>query len=492
MKTEFKFSRRQFVAGAATLAGSAAVLHKLNAQVKNPPPEKPRAPSAFATGEKSVDQKPLSPGEPGKDYTPVITPNGSTLPWKIIDGVKVYHLIAGEVRDHEFAPGLKAHCWGYNGQVHGPTIEAVEGDRVRIYVTNRLPAGTSVHWHGILLPNGMDGVAGLNQKIIQPDETFKYEFTLRQHGTHMYHPHHDEMTQIALGMMGLFIIHPRNPKGPRPERDFALMLNEWRIDPGTARPMPNEMTDFNIFTFNAKAFPGTAALVAKLGQRVRIRLANTNPMDHHPIHLHGYQFRITETDGGQIPESAQQVETTVLTPVGSTRTFDFVADEPGDWAMHCHMTHHAMNQMGHGLPNMIGVDKSGFDKKLRPFLPGYMTMGEAGTGDMGEMGMPVPKNSIPMVGAQGPFDYISMGGMFTIFKVRDALTDYEEPGWYQHPPGTVAEVAPEGDLKRDGIELPKDMSKTVRLTPKGEAWCGVPPAKSPLLAKNAVTARVKL
>src|SRR6266852_6104931 len=260
MKTEFKFSRRQFVAGAATLAGSAAVLHKLNA---NPPPEKPRAPSAFATREKSVDQKPLSPGEPGKDYTPVITPNGSTLPWKIIDGVKVYHLIAGEVRDHEFAPGLKAHCWGYNGQVHGPTIEAVEGDRVRIYVTNKLPTGTSVHWHGILLPNGMDGVAGLNQKIIQPDETFKYEFTLRQHGTHMYHPHHDEMTQIALGMMGLFIIHPRNPKGPRPERDFALMLNEWRIDPGTARPMPNEMTDFNIFTFNAKAFPGTAPLVAK-------------------------------------------------------------------------------------------------------------------------------------------------------------------------------------------------------------------------------------
>jgi len=492
MKTEFKFSRRQFVAGAATLAGSAAVLHKLNAQAENPPPEKPRAPSAFATREKSVDQKPLSPGEPGKDYTPVITPSGSTLPWKIIDGVKVYHLIAGEVRDHEFAPGLKAHCWGYNGQVHGPTIEAVEGDRVRIYVTNRLPAGTSVHWHGILLPNGMDGVAGLNQKIIQPDETFKYEFTLRQHGTHMYHPHHDEMTQIALGMMGLFIIHPRNPKGPRPERDFALMLNEWRIDPGTARPMPNEMTDFNIFTFNAKAFPGTAPLVAKLGQRVRIRLANTNPMDHHPIHLHGYQFRITETDGGQIPESAQQVETTVLTPVGSTRTFDFVADEPGDWAMHCHMTHHAMNQMGHGLPNMIGVDKSGFDKKLRPFLPGYMTMGEAGTGDMGEMGMPVPKNSIPMVGAQGPFDYISMGGMFTIFKVRDALTNYEEPGWYQHPPGTVAEVAPEGDLKRDGIELPKDMSKTVRLKPKDEAWCGVPPAKSPLLAKNAVTARVKL
>src|SRR5882724_6441005 len=227
MKTESKFSRRQFVAGAATLAGSAAVLHKLNAQVKNPPPEKPRAPSAFATGEKSVDQKPLSPGEPGKDYTPVITPNGSTLPWKIIDGVKVFHLIAEEVRDHEFAPGLKAHCWGYNGQVHGPTIEVVEGDRVRVYVTNKLPEATAVHWHGILGPNGMDGVGGLTQRAIPPGETFKYEFTLWQHGTFMYHSHHDEMTQMALGMLGMIVVHPREPQRPPPDRDFVYLLSEW-------------------------------------------------------------------------------------------------------------------------------------------------------------------------------------------------------------------------------------------------------------------------
>ncbi|MGH8729558.1 MAG: multicopper oxidase domain-containing protein, partial [Burkholderiales bacterium] len=143
--------------------------------------------------------KPLAPGMPGRDYTPVVTPNNISLPWKTVDGVKVYHLIAEEVKGHEFAPGLKADCWGYNGRVHGPTIEAVEGDRVRIYVTNKLPAGTSVHWHGFILPNGMDGVAGLNQKIIKPGQTFKYEFTLVQHGTHMYHSHHDEMTQMGLG-----------------------------------------------------------------------------------------------------------------------------------------------------------------------------------------------------------------------------------------------------------------------------------------------------
>jgi FtsP/CotA-like multicopper oxidase with cupredoxin domain len=372
-------------------------------------------------------------------------------------------LVAEEV-EHEFAPGLKANCWGYNGHVHGPTIEAVEGDRVRIYVTNNLPAGTSVHWHGILLPNGMDGVAGLNQKIIRPGETFRYEFTLRQHGTHMYHSHHDEMTQMALGTMGIFVIHPRNPK-VRPDRDFAFLTSEWRIDVGTARPNPNEMTDFNIFTFNAKAFPGTEPMVAKLGDRVRIRLVNLGAMSHHPIHLHGYQFRVTETDGGQIPESAQPVETTVLTAVGQSRTFDFVADAPGDWAMHCHMTHHVMNQMGDKFPNLIGVKPGNLDEKVRAsLLPGYMTMGQDGMAEHGEHlqsgHMKAPLNSIPMFGAAGPFDYITMGGLFTVLKVREGITSYEDPGWYQNPPGTVASVASAEDLRRDGIDANTSPSAT--------------------------------
>jgi manganese oxidase len=225
-------------------------------------------------------------------------------------------------------------------------------------VTNKLPAGTSVHWHGMLLPNGMDGVAGLNQKIIRPGETFKYEFTLRQHGTHMYHSHHDEMTQMALGTVGPFVIHPRRPKDPRPDRDFVLMTHEWQLIVGTMRPNPNQMTDFNIFTFNAKAFPATEPLVAKLGDRVKIRLINLGAMSHHPIHLHGCQFQITETDGGQIKESARQVETSVLTAVGQSRAFEFVADEPGD----CHMTHHVMTQMGDNFPNMIGVKPGKLDE----------------------------------------------------------------------------------------------------------------------------------
>jgi len=470
-------TRRDFFKGAATVASGAAVLKTAvprgGAATTN---IDPRTGTTAAASDYS-DTKWLSPGRPNVDYRPVITPNNDALEWHVVEGVKVFHLIAEEVK-HEFAPGLQATCWGYNGRVHGPTIEAVEGDRVRIYVTNRLVAPTSVHWHGILLPNGMDGVSGLTQKPIQPGETFKYEFTLKQHGTYMYHPHYDEMTQIAMGMMGLFVIHPRNPQNPIADRDFALMLNEWRIDVGTSRPNPNEMTDFNIFTFNGKVFPGTAPLVARQGERVRIRVANANPMDHHPIHLHGHRFKLTETDGGQIPPSGQEPQTTVLVPVGSTRTVDFVADNPGDWPLHCHMTHHAMNQMGHGFPNLTGINTNGLNEKMRKLVPGFMTMGEGGMGDMGEMGMKAPPNSISMMGAPGPFDYISMGGMFTVLKIRDGIEKYDDPGWYEHPPGSVATVAGESDLKRDGISVAARTERKGTQLASADAWCAKAPVSS--------------
>jgi FtsP/CotA-like multicopper oxidase with cupredoxin domain len=447
-------SRRKFFSKAAVAAGGvafgAATRPLQGAEPLGQPSESPEN----IRGNTLADRQEYPPGEPGKDYTPVITPNGSALPYKVVGGVKVFHLIAEEV-DHEFAPGLRAYCWGFNGQVHGPTIEAVEGDRVRIYVTNKLPENTSIHWHGLLVPSGMDGVAGLSQKSIKPGETYKYEFTLRQHGTHMYHSHCDDMTQIALGLMGMIVIHPRTPTGPKVDRDFVLMSSEWRIDVGTSRPVPTEMTDFNVLTFNGRAFPGTAPLVAKYGDRVRIRFGNLSPMEHHPIHLHGYSWKITEMDGSQLPESAQQPGNTVLVAVGQTRAVEFIADNTGDWAMHCHMTHHTMNQMGHKAPNLIGVRPGKLDQKVSKLLPGYMTMGESGMADMGEMGMPVPRNSIPMVGMQGKHDYIDMGGLFTIVKVRENLTSYDDPGWYENPPGTLATLASNEDLQRDLGELPR-------------------------------------
>lgn len=380
----------------------------------------------------------------------VVTPNGSTLPLRTVDGVRVGHLIAEPV-EHEFAPGLSAKCWGYNGSTPGPTIECVEGDRLRIYVSNRLPEPTSVHWHGLILPNGMDGVSGLNQKPIPPGETYIYEFTARDPATYMYHSHYDEMTQIALGMTGMLIIHPRTPRGPRVDRDFVLMTHEWRIDVGAKRPNPNAMNDFNVLTFNSKAYPGTAPLVVGRGERIRIRLGNLSPMDHHPIHLHGLNFKVTATDGGYVPVSAQSPDTTVLVPVGSTRVIEFVPEELGDWAMHCHMTHHVMTQMGHGTPPLIGADTSKLDRRMRRLVPGYMTMGTEGMGGMGEMSMPVPENSLPMRGAQGPFSYIDMGGMFTVLKVREDPDAADPNGWFVHPKGTVAHRADPAQMTRDGV-----------------------------------------
>ncbi len=387
------------------------------------------------------------------DYLPVVTPNSSALPFAIVDGRKVFHLRVEEV-EHEFAPGLSAHCFGYNGRVHGPTIEAVEGDRVCIYVTNRLNVATTVHWHGLLVPNGMDGVGGLTQRPILPGETFRYEFELIQHGTYMYHSHHDEMTQMALGLMGLFVIHPRRPSGPPVERDYAYLLSEWKLEPGTRRPDPNEMTDFNLLTLNAKIAPATQPLVAQRGERVRIRIGNLSAMDHHPIHLHGHAFQVTETDGGVIPPAGRWPEVSVLVPVGSTRTIEFIAERSGDWALHCHMTHHVMTQMGHGVPNLIGVDHSELDARIEQVVPQFASMGQVRAGQPAQKGSAdgtIPANSLPMIGTKGPFGLITMSGMFSLLQVREKLLDDGTAAPYEHPPGTIAREATDEELGRDGI-----------------------------------------
>ena len=382
---------------------------------------------------------PLQPAS-GRPYRPVVTLNGWTLPWRMRDGVKEFHLVAEPVV-REMAPGFKAHLWGYNGQSPGPTIEVVEGDRVRLYVTNRLGELTSIHWHGQRLPNGMDGVTGLNQPGIPPGKTFVYEFVARRPGTFMYHPHADEMVQMAMGMMGFWVTHPKEPHPliEEVDRDFCFLLASYDIDPGSHTPKIMTMLDFNLWAWNSRIFPGIDPLVVRHMDKVRIRVGNLT-MTNHPIHLHGHEFTVTGTDGGPTPPGSRWPEVTADVAVGQMRQLEFLADEEGDWAFHCHKSHHTMNAMGHGVPTMIGVDHSGVAGRIMRLIPDYMVMGERGMKDMTEMEMALPDNTAPMMTGQGPFGAVGMGGMFSVVKVRrdQKPGDYTDPGWFAHPPGTVA------------------------------------------------------
>jgi FtsP/CotA-like multicopper oxidase with cupredoxin domain len=239
------------------------------------------------------------------------------------NGVKVFHL-AAEVVKREFLPGKVFDVWGYNGSVPGPTIEVNQGDRVRIIVENRLPEPTSMHWHGFEIPIEMDGGPGISQDMIPPDGQFVYEFTLHQHGTFFYHSH--MAMQEMMGMIGLFIMHPKESYQPRVDKDFGLILQEWAILPNNT--VPNSLSmEFNWLTLNGKAGPATTPLIVRLGDRVRIRIVNLG-MDHHPIHLHGNTFYMTGTEGGRVPEAAWTPSNTMLVGVAQARDIEFAAQYP--------------------------------------------------------------------------------------------------------------------------------------------------------------------
>ena len=423
-------SRRDFLRNTAGFLGAAAVSRAALAALPEP---------VVQTSPRT--QPPLVP-DTGRPYHPVVTLNGWSLPWRMNGNVKEFHLVAEPVV-RELAPGMKANLWGYNGQSPGPTIECVEGDQLRIFVTNRLPEHTTIHWHGIVLPNGMDGVGGLTQPHIPPGKTFVYEFAPRRAGTHMYHPHADEMVQMAMGMMGFWVTHPKDPKRTPGyadvDRDFCFLLNAYDIEPGAYTPKINTMLDFNLWTWNSRSFPGIDPLPVRLGDRVRIRIGNLT-MTNHPIHLHGHEFVVTGTDGGWTPPASRWPEVTVDVAVGQMRAIEFEATEPGDWAFHCHKSHHTMNPMGHDVPTMIGVDHREVVTQINRLIPEYMVMGERGMADMQEMEMALPDNTLPMMTGTGQYGPIEMGGMFTVVKVREGLArgDYRDPGPYKHPAGTRA------------------------------------------------------
>ena len=303
---------------------------------------------------------PAHEGHGQHGYLPVEVPDVPKLSWTMDGDVKVFELVCEPVK-REFLPGWTFDLWGFNGTCPGPTIEVVEGDRVRIHVMNKLPELTSMHWHGLELPIGMDGVQGLTQDPILPGEMFTYEFDLIQNGTFFYHSH--MAMQEMLGMLGLFIIHPKEPHEPAIDRDFALMFQEWSILPNNT--VPNTMSmEPNWVTINGKAGPATTPLIVQRGERVRIRMVNLS-MTHHPIHLHGNTFYVTGTEAGRIPETAWFPGNTVILGVAQARDVEFDTKYPGDWMLHCHLPHHMMNHMvsmvgplahGSGMPAGLGMD----------------------------------------------------------------------------------------------------------------------------------------
>jgi FtsP/CotA-like multicopper oxidase with cupredoxin domain len=357
-------SRRWFLRGLASVAGATGAATVASAQHENhatpPPSPQPAAPARAvrASRDAIVGGPQILPG-----VAEVLTPDVPKMPWHMETGIKVFNIVVEHVRT-EFVPGRVVDAWGFNGSVPGPTIEVIEGDRVRLNVENRLPEGFSMHWHGLEIPVEMDGMPGISQDPIPPGGRFVYEFTLRQNGTFFYHSH--MAMQEMMGLIGLFIIHPRRPHAPRVDRDFALVLQEWAILPNST--IPNSLAmEFNWLTINGKAGPATTPMLVKLGERVRIRIVNLG-MDHHPMHIHGHQFYVTGTEGGRIRTTAVEPANTVLVGVAQARDVEFVANNPGDWHFHCHLPHHMMNQM----VSMVGPTMMSHANMTRP---GSMTSG---------------------------------------------------------------------------------------------------------------------
>jgi manganese oxidase len=270
----------------------------------------------------------------------VQTPDVPILPHEMDGEVKVFKLVAEPVR-RKISPWKTIDCWGFNGVSPGPAIQANESERLRIVVENRLPESLAIHWHGLEIPYAMDGMPYLSQKPIAPGSQLSYEFTLHQNGTFFYHSH--SPMQQMMGLVGMFILHPARAHAPVVDHDFGIVLQEWAVLPNNTVPNTANM-EWNWLTFNGACSPMTTPLIVRLGSRVRLRFVNLG-MDHHPIHLHGHTFVVTGTEAGRQPQTLWGPANTVLVGVAQARDFEFVANNPGEWMLHCHMPHHNMNAM---------------------------------------------------------------------------------------------------------------------------------------------------
>lgn len=363
-------SRRQFLRqGAAAAAAGIVGASAASASGQNPAQDPPAGADTNAAGPPADRQEVSDPfqefsrhrpsfgGPPDSDHylgklvpglrdaglppVPVEAPDLDKLPWKMVDGAKEFHIYCEHVR-RELLPGNWMDFFGYNGSMPGPTIEATQGDRVRLVVHNHLPEPTTIHWHGLELPVEEDGVQGLTQNPIPPGETYVYQFDLHQAGTFFYHSHMP--MQEAFGMVGFFIIHPAVAWDPVVDRDFLLLFQNFRIDPNQTISDSMAM-EWSWHTINGRSGPYTRPMVCRLGERIRIRIMDFSPMQHHPIHLHGHTFWVTGHEGARIPKSAWIPRNNELIGVAQAAELEFIAFNPGDWLLHCHMVHHMMNHM---------------------------------------------------------------------------------------------------------------------------------------------------
>ena len=280
---------------------------------------------------------------------------------KIENGVKVFNLDASLIK-WNILPDKQVAAYAFNRQVPGPRIHITEGDRVRIVVTNNLPEPTTVHWHGMILPNNMDGPADVTQKPIEPGASYNYEFTAQQQGTYFYHSHKDVDRQQTLGMYGALIIDPKDKTNiPAYNQDIVIQLQEWTFKQGYTFPaMPMEGLLPNFFTINGKAYPSTETINAKVGEKIRFRFIGSNNAFIHPMHIHGGPFKIVETDGNPVPATAQIEKDTINVAPGERYDVIWPARQKGKWLLHCHIAHHATNdnvevQGGGGLVMVINV-----------------------------------------------------------------------------------------------------------------------------------------
>lgn len=280
---------------------------------------------------------------------------------EIVHGIKIFHLTAGITR-WWILPNVSVLAYAYNGEVPGPQIRITQGDHVKFVVRNELPEPTTVHWHGLIVPNSMDGPSNITQRPIPVGGTFTYDFFVRQSGTYFYHSHDNPDRQQGLGLYGALIVAPKKAPTYRYDQEIDVQLGEWLRRNGKTFPaMPMEGSMPNYFTINGKAYPSTQVTHVKLGQRLLVRFIGTNSNFVHPMHIHGGPFEVVAVDGVDLSPGQRYWRDTILVAPGERYDVIWPARERGKWLLHCHINHHVTNdgteeRGGGGLMEILDVE----------------------------------------------------------------------------------------------------------------------------------------